>query len=72
MRPSEQTTGQDSPVGHVGPRRGLVLTCCAPYSKLHELEAELCKVKSKYVILLKETQEPELGGCGISHQGCVI
>lgn len=30
-------------------------------SKLHDLEAELCKVQSKYVILLKESQEPELG-----------
>lgn len=29
-------------------------------SKLHDLEAELCKVESKYFILLKESQEPEL------------
>ena len=31
---------------------------------MHELEAELCKISSKYVILLKESQQPELGGRG--------
>ena len=33
------------------------------YSKLHDAEAQLFRMESKYVILLKETQEPELGGC---------
>ncbi len=31
-------------------------------SKLHELEANLCKIQSRYFILLKESQEPALGG----------
>ena len=35
-------------------------------SKLHELEAQLCKVESKYMILLQETQQPRAGGCGCS------
>lgn len=35
------------------------------YSKYHELEAKHCKVESKYMILLQETQEPKLGGCGL-------
>lgn len=28
------------------------------------MEAKLCKIESKYFILLKESQEPSLGGCG--------
>ena len=46
---------------------------------MHELEAELYKIKSKYVILLKESQEPELGEevgvasrKGVWHGGCGI
>ena len=34
-------------------------------SKCHELEAEYYRTESKYMVLLHETQQPQMGECGV-------